>query len=57
MDEWPVRRGVVALIITRIVARVEIPTLEKVASINNFAGAEKTTEYGDRVRTIYDPIH
>lgn len=41
-----------ALIIKRITTRVPNATLEKVASIYNFTGAEITTDYGARVKAI-----
>ncbi|WP_027252378.1 hypothetical protein [Photobacterium halotolerans] len=59
-SEWQIQYRVAsnvemaALIIKRIEARVVNPTLEKVASIYNFAGAEKTTDYGARVQAIYE---
>jgi hypothetical protein len=42
------------LIIKRIMVRVPNPTLEKVASIYNFTGAEVTRDYGARVQKIYE---
>lgn len=59
-SEWQIQYRVAcnvemaALIIKRIEARVVNPTLEKVASIYNFAGAERTTDYGARVQAIYE---
>ena len=41
------------IILKRIQERVENPTIAKIASIYNFIGAEKVTNYGARVAKIY----
>ncbi len=42
-----------AVILSRIKDRIQHPTLEKVASIYNFTGAEQTRDYGAQVSRIY----
>lgn len=42
-----------AIILSRIRDRLEKPTIEKIASIYNFLGAEKVTDYGARVASVY----
>ncbi|MGF1708884.1 hypothetical protein [Enterovibrio baiacu] len=46
-----VRTG--ALLVKRIWARIPSPTVSKVASIYNFLGKEKVSDYGARVDAIY----
>lgn len=41
-----------AILLTRIRDRIESPTVRKIASIYNFLGARKVTEYGARVQTL-----
>ncbi|GAB6260418.1 hypothetical protein PSSHI_06610 [Photobacterium sp. R1] len=59
-SEWQVQYRVecnveiAALIIKRISDRIIDPTLEKVATIYNFAGAENVRDYGARVQKIYE---
>ncbi|QUJ70498.1 hypothetical protein KDD30_20625 (plasmid) [Photobacterium sp. GJ3] len=59
-SEWQVQYRVEcnvevgAVILSRIKARVVNPTLEKVASIYVFTGAELTRDYGARVQKIYE---
>lgn len=43
--------GVVLL--ARIQSRIEKPTIKKIATIYNFLGAEKVTDYGARVAKVY----
>lgn len=57
--EWQIQYRVecnvelAALILKRIIYRVENPTLEKIASIYNFIGRETVSDYGARVGQIY----
>ncbi len=41
------------IILKRIQDRINNPTIEKIASIYNFIGAEKVTDYGARVSKVY----
>jgi hypothetical protein len=41
------------MLISRIKERIENPTVEKIATIYNFLGAETVTDYGARVHSIY----
>ena len=41
------------ILISRIKERIEKPTVRKIATIYNFLGAEKVTEYGARVEKVY----
>lgn len=41
------------IILSRIKNRLQDPTVRKIASIYNFIGAEKVTEYGARVDKVY----
>ena len=43
-----------ALILSRIIDRVPNPTIEKVASIYNYTGKEKVSDYGLHVIRIYE---
>ncbi|MGD1524558.1 hypothetical protein [Vibrio harveyi] len=58
-SEWQIQYRVecnvelAALILKRIMYRVESPTLEKVASIYNYIGRENVSDYGARVGQIY----
>lgn len=45
---------VAAVLLKRIEERVRAPSVEKIASLYHFLGADKTMNYGDRVRYIYD---
>ncbi|WP_115060551.1 hypothetical protein [Photobacterium damselae] len=42
-----------AILLKRIIDRIKNPSVEKIASIYNFMGAEKVTDYGARVGVIY----
>jgi uncharacterized protein YlaI len=42
-----------AILLKRISERIKNPTIEKIATIYNFIGAEKVTDYGARVGVIY----
>jgi len=48
--EINIRVGI--LILKRIIERIQNPTVEKIASIYNFLGNEKVTDYGARVKII-----
>ena len=41
------------ILLARIQARVEQPTVAKIATIYNFLGAEKVSDYGARVASLY----
>lgn len=41
-----------AILLSRIQKRIKEPTVEKIASIYNFLGAEKVTDYGARVAKL-----
>ncbi|MBL1260939.1 MAG: hypothetical protein COB33_010460 [Thiotrichaceae bacterium] len=41
------------ILLERIQNRIESPTIKKIASIYNFLGAEKITNYGARVAKLY----
>lgn len=41
------------ILLSRIKKRIKEPTIAKIASIYNFVGAEKVTDYGARVARIY----
>jgi hypothetical protein len=41
------------ILLKRIRDRIEVPSVAKVASIYNFLGAEKVTDYGARVAKLY----
>lgn len=43
-----------ALLISRIQERIASPNVQKITSIYNFTGAENVTDYGARVKYIYD---
>ena len=59
-NEWQVQYRVAcnvelaALLLKRITVRIQQPSLAKVASIYNFLGKEKVSDYGARVQEIYD---
>jgi len=42
-----------AILLSRIKARIENPSVKKIASIYNFLEAEKVTEYSARVEKLY----
>jgi hypothetical protein len=41
------------ILLARIQGRIENPTIKKIASIYDFLGAEKVTDYGARVAKLY----
>jgi len=41
------------ILLSRIKARIKKPSIEKIATIYNFLGAEKVNDYGSRVNKIY----
>lgn len=41
------------IILKRIQERINNPTITKIASIYNYIGAEKVTDYGERVSNVY----
>ncbi|GAD78204.1 hypothetical protein VAZ01S_150_00010, partial [Vibrio azureus NBRC 104587] len=59
-SEWQVQYRVEcnvelgALILSRIIDRVPNPTIEKIASIYNYTGKEKVSDYGMHVKRIYE---
>lgn len=42
-----------AILLSRIKARIKNPTIAKIATLYNYLGAEKVTNYGARVARIY----